>query len=108
MIDVFVRVAVDQPMPVLFDYRYALPHEPAPGMLVLVPFGRREVVGLICEIASTSDVPASKLRSVSRICVDCPPLSTQWIALAGFAADYYQRGLGEVALPALPQALRDA
>jgi primosomal protein N' (replication factor Y) len=108
MIDVFVRVAVDQPMPVLFDYRYALPHEPAPGMLVLVPFGRREVVGLICEIASTSDVPASKLRSVSRICVDCPPLSMQWIALAGFAADYYQRGLGEVALPALPQALRDA
>ncbi|GGD86783.1 primosomal protein N' [Caballeronia grimmiae] len=108
MTDVFVRVAVDQPMPVLFDYRYALPHEPAPGMLVLVPFGRREVVGLICEIASTSDVPASKLRSVSRICVDCPPLSMQWIALAGFAADYYQRGLGEVALPALPQALRDA
>ncbi|MFM0048535.1 primosomal protein N' [Caballeronia grimmiae] len=108
MTDVFVRVAVDQPMPVLFDYRYALPHEPAPGMLVLVPFGRREVVGLICEIASTSDVPANKLRSVSRICVDCPPLSMQWIALAGFAADYYQRGLGEVALPALPQALRDA
>jgi len=108
MTDVFVRVAVDQPMPVLFDYRYALPHEPAPGMLVLVPFGRREVVGLICEIASTSDVPASKLRSVSRICVDCPPLSMQWIALAGFAAEYYQRGLGEVALPALPQALRDA
>ena len=108
MTDVFVRVAVDQPMPVLFDYRYALPHEPAPGMLVLVPFGRREVVGLICEIASTTDVPASKLRSVSRICVDCPPLSMQWIALAGFAADYYQRGLGEVALPALPQALRDA
>ncbi|MFM0137041.1 primosomal protein N' [Caballeronia grimmiae] len=108
MTDVFVRVAVDQPMPVLFDYRYALPHEPAPGMLVLVPFGRREVVGLICEIASTSDVPANKLRSVSRICVDCPPLSMQWIALAGFAAEYYQRGLGEVALPALPQALRDA
>ncbi|MDR5733181.1 primosomal protein N' [Caballeronia sp. LZ025] len=108
MTDVFVRVAVDQPMPVLFDYRYALPHAPAPGMLVLVPFGRREVVGLICEIASTTDVPASKLRSVSRICVDCPPLSMQWIALAGFAADYYQRGLGEVALPALPQALRDA
>ena len=25
-----------------------------------------------------------------------------------FAADYYQRGRGEVALPALPQALRDA
>ncbi|SAK39704.1 primosome assembly protein PriA [Caballeronia fortuita] len=108
MTDVFVRVAVDQPMPVLFDYRYGLPDVPVVGMLVQVPFGRREVVGLICEIADTSDVPASKLRGVTAVCGACPPLSETWIALAGFAADYYQRGLGEVALPAMPQALRDA
>jgi primosomal protein N' (replication factor Y) len=108
MSDVFVRVAVDQPMPVLFDYRYALSASPAVGLLVLVPFGRREVVGLICEIAQTSDVPADKLRNVSAVCSACAPLTDAWIALAGFAADYYQRALGEVALPALPQALRDA
>ncbi|MDR5855869.1 primosomal protein N' [Caballeronia sp. LZ062] len=108
MTDVFVRVAVDQPMPVLFDYRYALPSEPLVGALVEVPFGRRDVVGLICEVTSTTDVPPNKLRDVTRICRECPPLSAQWIALAHFAADYYQRGLGEVALPALPQALRDA
>lgn len=94
-------------MPVLFDYRYALPDAPAVGMLVQVPFGRREVVGLICEIAHSSDVPAEKLRAVTAVCDGCTPLSDAWIALAAFAADYYQRGLGEVALPALPQALRD-
>ncbi|MBV8259791.1 MAG: primosomal protein N', partial [Paraburkholderia sp.] len=71
------------------------------------PFGRREAVGLICEVNAHSDVPANKLRDVSAVCAACPPLSAQWLALAGFAADYYQRGLGEVALPALPQALRD-
>ncbi|WP_250532246.1 primosomal protein N' [Caballeronia sp. ATUFL_F1_KS39] len=108
MTDLFVRVAVDQPMPVLFDYRYALPAEPVVGMLVQVPFGRREVVGLICEIAHSSDVPAAKLRDITSICEGCAPLSEKWIALVSFAADYYQRGLGEVALPALPQALRDA
>lgn len=95
-------------MPVLFDYRYALPAEPVVGMLVQVPFGRREVVGLICEIAHSSDVPAAKLRDITSICEGCAPLSEKWIALVSFAADYYQRGLGEVALPALPQALRDA
>ncbi len=95
-------------MPVLFDYRYALPAAPAVGMLVQVPFGRREVVGLICEIAHSSDVPAAKLRDITSICEGCAPLSEKWIALVSFAADYYQRGLGEVALPALPQALRDA
>jgi len=104
----FVRVALDHPLPALYDYRYP-PDGPAPqpGMLVRVPFGRREAVGLVCEVSAHSDVPASKLRDVSAVCADLPPLSAQWLQLAGFAADYYQRGLGEVALPALPQALRD-
>ncbi|MEX3824972.1 DEAD/DEAH box helicase, partial [Paraburkholderia sp. BR14262] len=88
--------------------RYGLDSAPEPGMLVRVPFGRRDVVGLICEVTTHSDVPANKLRDVSAVCAACPPLSAQWLALAGFAADYYQRGLGEVALPALPQALRDS
>jgi primosomal protein N' (replication factor Y) len=103
----YVRVALDHPLDALYDYRYGLDSTPEPGMLVRVPFGRRDVVGLICEVNAHSDVPANKLRDVSAVCAACPPLSAQWLALAGFAADYYQRGLGEVALPALPQALRD-
>ncbi|RQH06087.1 primosomal protein N' [Paraburkholderia dinghuensis] len=104
----FVRVALDHPLPVLYDYRYpASAPAPQPGMLVRVPFGRRDVVGLVCEVDSHSDVPADKLRDVSAVCAACPPLSGQWLELAAFAADYYQRGLGEVALPGLPQALRD-
>ncbi|MEX3964366.1 primosomal protein N' [Paraburkholderia sp. EG286B] len=103
----YVRVALDHPLDALYDYRYGLDRAPEPGMLVRVPFGRRDVVGLICEVNAHSDVPANKLRDVSAVCASCPPLSAQWLALAGFAADYYQRGLGEVALPALPQALRD-
>ena len=105
---VFVRVALDHPLPTLYDYRYpADAPAPRPGMLVHVPFGRRDVVGLVCEVSAHSEVPADKLREVGAVCAACPPLSAQWLELAGFAADYYQRGLGEVALPALPQALRD-
>ncbi|KMZ11585.1 Helicase PriA essential for oriC/DnaA-independent DNA replication [Candidatus Burkholderia humilis] len=104
----YVRVAVDQPMPVLFDYRYTQVTSAAPGMLVLVPFGRRDVVGLICDVTTSTDVPPNKLRDVAAICDGLAPLSAEWLALAQFAAEYYQRGLGEVALPALPQALRDA
>ncbi|WP_322103837.1 primosomal protein N' [Paraburkholderia sp. J41] len=104
----FVRVALDHPSSALYDYRMALDGvSAAPGMLVRVPFGRRDVVGLICEVSANSEVPADKIRDVIDLCTACPPLSAQWLALAGFAADYYQRGLGEVALPALPQALRD-
>ncbi|SAL71046.1 primosome assembly protein PriA [Caballeronia terrestris] len=105
---VFVRVALDHPLPTLFDYRYDLAPPPEAGLLVRVPFGRRDVVGLICKVTTQSDVPVDKLRAVEAICDACAPLSGEWRALAAFAAEYYQRGLGEVALPALPQALRDA
>ncbi|TAM06651.1 MAG: primosomal protein N' [Paraburkholderia sp.] len=104
----FVRVALDHPLSALYDYRYpASAPAPTPGMLVRVPFGRRDVVGLVREVSTNSDVAADKLRDVSAVCAACPPLSQQWLSLAAFAAAYYQRGLGEVALPALPQALRD-
>jgi primosomal protein N' (replication factor Y) len=106
--EVFVRVALDHPLPTLFDYRCDTPEPAAPGMLVSVPFGKRHVVGLVCEVTTHSDVPAERLRSVSSVCTACPPVSAEWLRLTAFAADYYQRGLGEVALPALPQALRDA
>ncbi|WP_025598170.1 primosomal protein N' [Burkholderia sp. WSM2230] len=108
MTDMFVRVALDHPLPTLFDYRWSASEPAVPGTLVSVPFGRRDVVGLVCEVTTHSEVPADRLRTVNGVCTACPPLSAEWLALAAFAADYYQRGLGEVALPALPQALRDA
>ena len=107
MSPVFVRVALDHPLPTLFDYRCDAAEPPPPGTLVSVPFGRRQVVGLVCEVTAHSDVRVDKLRALDSLCDACPPLSAEWLALAAFAADYYQRGLGEVALPALPQALRD-
>jgi primosomal protein N' (replication factor Y) len=106
--NVFVRVALDHPLPTLFDYRCDTREPPSPGALVSVPFGKRHVVGLVCEVTAHSDVPPDRLRSVSSVCTACPPVSAEWLKLTAFAADYYQRGLGEVALPALPQALRDA
>src|SRR6266702_5724803 len=104
----YVRVALDHPLPTLFDYRCDASLAPAPGMLVSVPFGKRHIVGLVMEVTAHSDVPPDRLKSVHSVCAACPLLSEHWLQLTQFAADYYQRGLGEVALPALPQALRDA
>ena len=103
----FVRVALDHPLPTLFDYRCGAEPALAPGMLVAVPFGKRNVVGLVVEVSAHSDLPAERIREVRAVCGGCAPLSAEWLALVAFAADYYQRSLGEVALPALPQALRD-
>ncbi|MBU9150768.1 primosomal protein N' [Burkholderia multivorans] len=104
----YLRVALDHPLATLFDYRCDVDPPPGPGTLVQVPFGKRRAVGLVCEVTAHTDVPPARLRAIDAVCTELPPLSADWLALVSFAADYYQRGRGEVALPALPQALRDA
>jgi primosomal protein N' (replication factor Y) (superfamily II helicase) len=81
----------------------------APGTLVRVPFGKRETLGVVWTAAH--DVGAaldpSKLRPIAGVLDAVAPLSAHWQQLVSFAAAYYQRGAGEVALAALPPQLRD-
>lgn len=107
-----LKVALDTPLDFCFDYRWMgeLTGAGAPlvGQLVLVPFGRREVMGLIVAVSEQTDVASEKLKDVVALRSQLAPLSTTWLALCGFAADYYQRPLGEVAIPGLPKNLRAA
>ncbi len=103
----FLKIALDTPLNVCFDYRWVgVSVTPIVGQLALVPFGRREVVGLIVGISDASEVLPDKLKDALAIRSQLSPLSSQWLELAVFAADYYQRPLGEVALPGLPKNLR--
>ncbi|MES2297563.1 MAG: primosomal protein N' [Pseudomonadota bacterium] len=103
-----LEIALDTPLNSCFDYRWpcAAGEEPLAGQLALVSFGRREVVGLIVAVKHSSSVPLDKLKDALAVRHQLAPLSPQWLALAGFAADYYQRPLGEVALPGVPKNLR--
>ncbi len=81
----------------------------APGTLLRVPLGRREVPGLVWD-AEPAGAPAlpegSELREVADVFGALPPLPTDWRALVSFAAAYYQRGVGELAMAVLPPELR--
>lgn len=104
-----LKVALDTPLDFCFDYVWPLAEgdaRPLIGQLVLVPFGRREVMGLIVAVHETTDVPLEKLKQAIAVRTQLAPLSPEWIALCTFAADYYQRPLGEVAIPGLPKNLR--
>ncbi|HEX7640745.1 MAG TPA: primosomal protein N' [Burkholderiaceae bacterium] len=106
-----LRIAVDSPLDFALDYRWngtmeAAQPEPRVGQLVLVPFGRREVTGLIVEVLDSTELEGDKIRDVIAVRHQLAPLSGTWIGLCRFAADYYQRPLGEVALPGLPKNLR--
>ena len=78
------------------------------GRAVLVPFGAQTLVGIVVGTASSSDLPIEKLKNIFTILPFVPHADASWLDLVRFIARYYQRGLGEVALPALPIALRQA
>ena len=105
-----LRIAIDTPLDFTLDYRWiegvAGSMSPQVGQLALVPFGRREVVGVIVAIAENTDVPQEKLKDALAVRTQLRPLADTWLALCRFAADYYQRPLGEVAIPGLPKNLR--
>jgi len=101
-----LRVALDVPLPKLFDYRTDEATRADVGYRVLVPFGKKRLVGLIVEVAADSDVPASRLRAAEKILRDVPPLEHEWLELVKFCSGYYQRPLGDVVAAALPPRLR--
>jgi len=104
-----LKVALDTPLDFLFDYGWLVEDgapEPQVGQFAVVPFGRRETTGLIVDIADSSDLAPEKLKNALAVRTQLAPLTPQWIALCRFAADYYQRPLGEVAVPGVPKNLR--
>ncbi|HXE22616.1 MAG TPA: DEAD/DEAH box helicase, partial [Rhodoferax sp.] len=81
----------------------------AAGTLVRVPFGTREVLGVVWDTLAAADLDRAEggIRAVGAVLDGVAPLPVAWRQLVQFAAGYYQRSLGEVALAALPPQLRD-
>ena len=79
------------------------------GQLVRVPFGNREVLGVVWGVHATApeNLGTHALRQVLAVLEGVAPLSAHWRELVQFTAQYYQRSLGEVAMAALPPQLRD-
>ncbi|MEX6662818.1 primosomal protein N' [Pseudomonas sp. W2-17] len=109
MPDAILRLALPSPLRRLFDYlapagvaRSAL----QPGMRLRVPFGRREMIGVLVEVVDHSDVPADKLKPAIAVLDAEAPLPPALFKLCLWTAQYYQHSLGDTLSWALPVLLR--
>ena len=75
----------------------------APGTLVRVPLGSREVLGVVWDCPNTppEGLSEAQTKAVAGTLAGLSPLNARWRQLVAFAAHYYQRSPGEVALAAL-------
>ncbi len=108
---VLLQVAVEAPAHTGLTHPLAYTSEQAlaPGTLVRVPLGKREVPGVVWAagaVAALAPIAAIELRPVTQALSSLPPLSPHWCELVEFASGYYQRSIGEVALSVLPPELR--
>ena len=100
-----LRIALPVPKRQLFDYRID-GQVPAVGCRVVVPFGARQLTGLVWEIAQHSVWPESKLKAVSEVLDQHAVFNPIQIQLCDWLASYYKHPIGDVVQTALPVALR--
>jgi len=100
----FLKVAIDVPLNKLFDY---LPNEESfsIGQYVTIPFGRRKMIGVICEISLNSDIHPSKLKSVIKVDPEII-FDVQMFKLLTFVSKYYHYPIGQTIMSVVPSRLK--
>jgi primosomal protein N' (replication factor Y) len=101
-----VRVALDVPLSTLFDYTVDAGVMVETGRRVIVPFGRRQLVGVVMESVATTEVSPERIKPVTQVLQDGAPLSAELLKLLRFCSDYYRYPVGQTVMTALPTRLR--
>ncbi|MDR2213312.1 MAG: primosomal protein N' [Pseudomonadales bacterium] len=104
----YIAVAVPCPLRRLLHY-LPVPEQalPPPGVRVSVPFGRREVVGIVVRIDASTDQDAHKLRPLSAVLDQAPLLDAALLECYLWASQYYLYPIGLALQTSLPPALRE-
>ena len=100
-----VQVALPVPLNRTFDY-LAPDVDGALGRCVRVRFGPRRMVGVIVATPVTSEVDPNALVNIDGFADDLPDVPADILAMARFAADYYQHPLGITLQHAVPPRSR--
>ncbi len=104
-----LRVALPVGLRRLFDYlppKRVPENSLKPGIRLRVPFGRRELTGILMSLETTSEFPIEKLRPALTVLDHQPILPEALLKLIRWTASYYHHPLGETFSQALPAMLR--
>ncbi len=101
----FANIAVNIPVSSLFSY--SIPdfykNEIKIGTRVLVPFGKRNITGIVLELTDSSSV--KKVKPVIKILDTEPILSGELISFCKWISIYYICPIGEVIFSAVPKGI---
>ena len=99
-------MAVPTPLRSTFQYRLTKGQSAPPGAQVIVPFGKRKLVGVVTSNDRMAKLPEHKIRDVIKVLSNELHLTKPLLKLCEWAADYYHHPIGEVIASALPTLIR--
>lgn len=104
----FVQVVLPVPLHRTFEYSLDKNNIDAyhSGCRVLVPFGKKFIVGVVIGTSDTSEFDIEKIKSVTALIDTKPIFSDSMISLANWIADFYIYPIGEVLSSMMPALLR--
>ena len=98
------------PLAIADVYTYNIPSEiqyPQIGMRVLVPLGRKSIIGIIYRRHEGELAPNIKVRDIMQVIDEQPIITAKQLQLWDWLAQYYMCTLGEVMAAALPSEIID-
>ena len=104
----YAQIALPTPIRALFDYLIPDGVELAVGQRVVVPFGRRQLVGIVIKLNSSTDAPVNKLKNITEILDEEAIYASSFIEFLHKVNRYYHHSLGETLFTALPSRYKKA
>ena len=102
-----VEIALACPLRQTFDY---LSDEPVehwqPGMRAVIPFGSRQLIGIVIAIKPVSEISTGKLKKIEQQIDKQSFLPVEIMELVQWVSRYYHHPIGECFQAALPKKLR--
>ncbi|WWO95273.1 MAG: primosomal protein N' [Candidatus Dasytiphilus stammeri] len=89
-----------------FDYICPIHLKPLIGTRVNVPFGNRNIIGIIINIKPTTSIPIKSLKKINQIIDNQSLFNPELWNMLRWAADYYHYPLGKILFFSLPSLLR--
>jgi len=106
----YCEVALPVPLDKLFTYSVPDSHPLEPGVRVIVPFGKRQLSGVVVGCGPPPEgLDPKTIKPVKTVLDEGPALSAELLQLGRWLADYYLVPMGEVLatmLPPKPSVLR--
>lgn len=96
----WIRVAVPIPVDDTFVYELPAGERPEPGLRVLVPFGRRKLLGTV--VAEELAAPSRAIKPIAGIPEPRLTITPELFDLCRWVSEYYLAPLGEVLHAAAP------